>query len=384
MNGLKQPLQGILVVTVEHAVAAPLCSRHLSELGAEVIKIEPPLGDFARRYDSVVKEESAHSAWLNAGKKSVTFDLKKPDDRLTLTELLHDADVLLSNLGPGVIQSRLDFTEIQNINPRLIHCIIDGYGANGPFSDRRAYDLIIQGEAGLTLNTGTPEAPAKSGCSLADLAAGVYAFSAILAALRQREITGEGLTLEISLFDCLAEWMMPLLLTQRETGQVPQPVGARHATIAPYGPYETADGQLVNIGVQNEQQWQHLCQIVLRDPDLGKDPLFATNPERIVNRAALEQRVADGVRRLTLTVLSGRLEEARMPWGKLNSLSEVLAHPQLHARRRWQSVVTVSGYPFEILAPPFLDAAAVPKGRQIPGVGQHSAEIIRRINRQSA
>jgi itaconate CoA-transferase len=383
MSGLQQPLQGILVVTVEHAVAAPLCSRHLSELGAEVIKVEPPFGDFARKYDSVVGGESAHSAWLNAGKKSVALDLKKTNDRLALTSLLRHADVLLSNLGPGVIRRLIDFAELQKLNPGLIHCIIDGYGSNGPFSDRRVYDLIIQGEAGLTLNTGTPEAPAKSGCSVADVAAGVYAFSAILAALRQREMTGEGLTLEISLFDCLAEWMMPLLLMQRETGQAPQPAGARHATIAPYGPYETADGELVNIGVQNEQQWQQLCQIVLRDPGLGADPLFATNEERIVNRAALEHRVADDVRRLTLPVLSDRLEEARMPWGKLNSLSEVLAHPQLRARQRWQGVVTASGYPFEILAPPFLDAAAVPKDRQIPGVGQHSAEILRRINWQS-
>jgi itaconate CoA-transferase len=338
------PLSGIRVVSIEQAVAAPLCSRHLLELGADVIKIERVgSGDFARHYDHAVDGDSTHFVWLNTGKRSVALDLKHPAGVGVLHRLLSTADVLLSNLGPGALDRIISAPIMAQQYPTLIRCAITGYGPTGPYRDRKAYDLLVQGEAGITLSTGTSESPAKVGVSLVDLAAGSYAVSAILAALFDRASTGRGTELNISMFDAMLEWMSPLLLMQQLTGAVPEPAGTHHATIAPYGAYRTSDGLLVNIAVQNDGEWRRLCSQVLKAPGLESDPRFCTNALRLRNHQQLEPIVAAACARHTAEELMTTLDAADIPWGNLNDVARVLTHPQLLAERTPRLVQVPSG-----------------------------------------
>jgi itaconate CoA-transferase len=347
------PLAGIRVIAIEQAVAGPLCTRHLVDLGAEVIKVERPgRGDFARHYDSLLHGLSTHYVWLNRGKRSVVLDLKSPDGRERLRTLLADADVLVSNLAVGAIERLVDLTEVRSGNPGLISCAISGYGPDGPYARRKAFDLLIVGEAGITANTGTTDQPAKPGVSLADLAGGSYAFGAVCAALRERERTGVGRHIEISLFDVVCEWMMPLLLAEQAGVTIP-PAGMRHASITPYGPYTCADGLIINLAVQNDSQWQRLCRQALNDPDLADDPRFATNPLRLQHRVDCESRVQAHISRLDRATLEQALNAADVPWGRLNSTAEVLDHPQLAATDRWTHAVLPGGEAVRVLTDPF-------------------------------
>ncbi len=374
------PLEGIRVVSVEQAVAAPLCTRHLAEMGADVVKIERVgVGDFARGYDTVVLGHSAHFVWLNHGKRSLELDLSRPEGRELLRDLLRDSDVFVSNLAPGAIERIVAPDEIEQLNPRLIHCLIDGYGRGGPYEHRKAYDLLIQGEAGVTANTGTPGNPAKPGVSLADLGAGTYALAGILAALRQRDITGRGRRVCISLFDVVAEWMMPLLLAERYGGGAPPPAGTHHASIVPYGAFSTAEGRSINVAIQNERQWELFCLEVLEAPELLEDLRFRGNERRLENRdavlASIEARLAD----MLFDDLAARLDAAGIPWGRLNSLHDVIEHPQLEARERWRSVDLHSPTgvsTMESLESPLSDLSVHGEQPVVPALGAHTRELL--------
>ncbi len=370
------PLADIRVVAVEQAVAGPLCTRHLADLGADVIKIErPDGGDFARDYDTAVRGQSAYFVWLNHGKRSVTLDLAGEDGRETLARLLDDADVLLHNLGPGAF-ARLGFPDatLDGHWPRLVRCAISGYGPDGPYRDRKAFDLLLQGESGLLATTGTPDEPAKVGISIADIAAGLYATTAILAALRQRERTGLGAAIDISMLDCLAEWMAVPALYARYGGGAPARSGMRHATIVPYGPYACADGR-INLAVQNAAQWQRLCRVVLERPELVDDPRFASNEGRVRARETLEPLIEAELGRRTVAEVRDRLVAADVPFGDVNDVDGLLRHPQLEARGRWQDVDTPDG-PVRLARPPFVAGGAPPRRSAVPSLGQHTREVI--------
>ncbi len=374
------PLAGLKVIAVEQAVAVPLCTRHLAEMGADVVKIERVgSGDFARHYDTAVHGHSTHFVWLNHGKRSVALDLADEDGREVLRRLLGDADVLVSNLAPGSIERIVDPQELEEVNPRLIHCLVDGYGRGGPYEHRKAYDLLVQGEAGVTANTGTPERPAKPGVSLADLGAGTYALAGILAALRERDQDGRGRRVSVSLFDVVAEWMMPLLLAERYGGGAPAPQGTHHASIVPYGAFATADGRTINIAVQNDRQWQRFCQDVIDAPDLLDDPRFATNERRLDHREEVLSRIEKRLGTLTFDLLGERLDRAGIPWGRLNGLDDVVAHPQLQVRERWREVELpeLSGESqMESLASPLSDLDAHRDRPAVPRLGEHTREVL--------
>ena len=373
---LSDAMAGIRVIAVEQAVAAPLCTRHLAEMGADVIKVERPGGgDPARHYDGYVHGLASHFVWLNHGKRSVALDLKSAAGREVLARLLRDADVLVANLGPGALDRIVPDEELAAANPGLIRCVISGYGQVGPYRDRKAYDLLVQGEAGVTLNTGTPGHPAKPGVSLADLASGAYALGAITSALVRRARTGLGGRIEIPMFDAVAEWISPLLLAHRHGGVVPPPTGANHASITPYGPYRSADGVLVNIAVHTDGQWRALCRHVLGAPELAEAPGWASNAERLARRAEVEATVARAVAGLPAVALTAALDRADVPWGVLNDVPEVVTHPQLAARDRWRPVTLPDGTEVDTLAPPFL--ADAPAGRRpVPAVGEHTLEVL--------
>jgi len=371
------PLEGIVVVAVEQAVAAPLCSRHLADLGANVTKIErPDGGDFARRYDSVVRGLSSYFVWLNAGKKSVVLDLKDRADRVVLDELLAKADVLLHNLGPGAAERLgLGWDVVHERWPKLISCSITGYGSDGPYRDSKAFDLLLQGEAALMSVTGTPTEPARVGISIADISAGMYALSAILAALVRRDRTGEASFVEISMLDCLAEWMSVPLLFQRYGLGAPPRTGTRHSTIVPYGPYRCGDGRLVNLAVQNEGQWQRLCIQVLGRADLVDHARFSTNELRVQHRAALEPLIEQILGAVPSGAVIARLRVADVPHGSVNEVSDLLGHAQLQARRRWVTVATPAGN-VATLRPPFDSPATVPdRMRRVPALDEDGAAI---------
>lgn len=368
-------LEGVRVIAVEHAVAAPLCSRHLSEMGAEVIKIERPEGgDFARAYDDYVHGEASHFSWLNHGKKSVALDLKSDSGKEKLLELLQDADVLISNLAPGAFE-RILSNETLDKFPKLIRCHISGYGPDGPYANRKAYDLLIQGEVGVIASTGTEEQKARPGVSVADLAGGIYALAAINAALVERSRTGLGQRVDISLFDSLAEWMSPLLLAQKYAGFAPPPAGRGHASITPYGPYPTADGKEIQIAVQNDGQWQRLCRDVLDREDLADDESLANNSGRVSKRAFVESETAKSFMNFDLDELIHRLAKSDVPYGVMRDVPEVITHPQLTERGRWSQVVSQSGKEFETLLPPFLTHEDRLVGRKVPALGEHSESI---------
>ncbi len=370
------PLAGLLVVGIEQAVAAPFATRQLADLGARVIKIERPGGgDFARGYDRTVHGAlSSHFVWLNRGKESVEADLRSDGGRALLDALLARADVVVQNLAPGAAR-RLGVTAAQLLErfPQLVACDVSGYGADGPYSERKAYDLLIQCEAGLVSVTGTPAEPVKAGISVADIAAGMYAFSGVLAALRQRDRTGEGQALEVSMLEALGEWMgYPYHYAMG--GSEPPRAGASHSTIAPYGPVTTGSGEVVNVGLQNEREWAAFCAVVLRRPELADDPRFAGNAARVAHRAELDALVAGVFAGLDLAQAQDRLDTAGIAWARQRTMREFTGHPQLAARDRWRDVETEAG-PVRALVPPVTAGWPAPMGA-VPAAGQHTAEVL--------
>lgn len=371
-------LEGITVVSVEQAVAAPFATRQLADLGARVIKVERPNGgDFARDYDQTVKGLSAYFVWLNRSKESIALDLKQPGARMVMTKLAERADVFVQNLAPGAAE-RLGLTagELTAWNPRLIACSISGYGSTGPYRDKKAYDLLVQCETGLVSVTGTPETPAKVGISVADIAAGMYAYAGILAALYERERTGRGSTLEVSLFDALGEWMSHPAYLAAYGGSPPPRTGASHASIAPYGPFATGSGVQVNLGIQNEREWAAFCAVVLERPEVARDERFATNSRRVANREELQSIIEEVFGRLGVEQVTERLEAARIAYARMNSVQEFVDHPQLVARDRWREVGSPAG-PIRALLPPVTVAGREPRMDPVPAVGEHTGAILR-------
>jgi itaconate CoA-transferase len=371
------PLAGIRVIALEHAVAAPLCSRHLADLGADVIKVENPHGgDLARHYDSVVEGQSAYFVWANRGKRSVALDLKSDEGRAAFDGLLRGADVFVHNLGPGAVD-RLGFGHeaLRERFPRLINCAISGYGADGPYRDRKAFDLLIQGEAGLLSVTGEPEQPAKVGISVADMCAAVYAMSAILAAVLRRERTGDGAVIDISMLDCLSEWMMAPAYHQLYGGtQLPR-AGARHNMMVPYGVYPAGEGEHVVFAVQTAAQWTRLCEHVIDCPDLVEDSRFATNELRVRNRAELEPLIEEELAALGAARAMERLLAAGIPTAAVNDLDGMLHHPQHEARARWTEAGSPGG-PVRVLRSPFTMDGLVTPAAAVPGLGEHTDVVL--------
>jgi len=370
------PLEGMVVVSIDQAVAAPLAARHLADLGARVIKIErPDGGDFARGYDAAVRGEASHFVWLNRGKESVAVDLKTPQGQDVLARLLERADVFLHNLGPGAVE-RLGFGAEQLIarHPELVICTMSGYGSTGPYRDKRAYDLLVQSEAGLVSLTGTPDHPAKAGIPVADIAAGMYALTNILGALMRRERFGGGAVIEVTMFDALVEWMGHPIYVTDHTGAQPPRVGLSHPVIAPYDAYPTADGHEVVLGIQNDREWVRLATDVLGDPALAVDPDYATNVARVRNREKVDAIVGQAMGRLNIDEAVDALDRARIASARLNTMADVLTHPQLVARDRWREVQTPAG---SIRA---LRSAVEPVGEvplaAVPSLGEHTDAVL--------
>jgi itaconate CoA-transferase len=374
------PLAGIRVIAFEQAVAAPLCTRHLADLGADVIKVERRgEGDFARGYDSAVHGYSTWSVWLNRGKRSLTLDIKSERGREVAERLVAGADVVVQNFGPGAFDRLgLGVTQLHERYPRLVAASITGYGEDGPYRDRKAYDLLLQAEAGVVSVTGTPETPAKAGISAADIAGGMYAFSSILAALFRRERTGAGAAIRVSLFDSIMEWMSPLSLMARH-GPQPKRAGARHASIVPYGPYAVAGGRHVVLAVQNEREWQRLCTHVLGKPELAADARFASNETRLANRAELEPLVEEALTRFSVEEAEARLEAASLAYSRLNDVEEVLRHPQVLARNRLLKVSLSGGLGAEVLRAPFNIQGVEEDAGSVPVAGEQTDDVLREL-----
>ena len=369
------PLAGITVVALEQAVAAPFATRQLADLGARVIKVERDTGDFARGYDDSVHGMASYFVWLNRSKESIVLDLKSEPGLTVLKELVARADVLVQNLAPGAIERLgLGPDAALELNPRLIHTSISGYGRGGPYERKKAYDLLVQCEAGLLSVTGTADTPAKVGVSIADISAGMYAYSGILTALLRRSSTGRGDVLDISMLDCLGEWMgQPYFYA--EYGATPQRrSGANHATIAPYGPFDTSDGQ-VFFGIQNEREWLRFCTEVLEQPELARRAEFAGNVRRVENRPALHQAIEAVLGVLTATEVVRRLDQAGIANARLRTMREFSAHPQLAERERWRDVDSPVG-PLRSLLPPVMARGFAPRMDAVPSLGQHTAAIL--------
>jgi crotonobetainyl-CoA:carnitine CoA-transferase CaiB-like acyl-CoA transferase len=370
------PLEGITIVSLEQAVAAPFATRQLADLGARVIKIErPEVGDFARGYDATVRGLSSHFVWLNRSKESLTLDLKRPEASGVLRRLIEKADVFVQNLAPGATE-RLGFATraLREKYPRLIVCDLSGYGSAGPYRDKKAYDMLIQAETGLISITGTPETPCKVGISAADIACGMYAYSGILTALLVRAKTGQGVALETSLFDSLGEWMSYAAYYSM-SGTAPQRSGANHATIAPYGPSKSGDGKLVYLGLQNEREWKRFCEVVLENPGLATDPRFDSNAKRVQNRPALDIAMGKVFGVLTTAEIIARLEAAQIANARMNTVEEFVEHPQLKARGRWTSVDSSAG-PLPALLPPVTMENVEIVMNEVPELGQHTDAIL--------
>ena len=374
---MRRPLDGITVIALEHAIAAPFCSRQLADLGARVIKVERPgQGDFARGYDERVRGLSSHFVWVNRSKESLTLDLKRAEAAVILAQLLARADVLVQNLAPGAAaRLGLDYGTLSARHPRLIVCDISGYGDSGPYRDKKAYDLLIQSEAAFLAVTGTPEEPSKAGCSIADISAGMYAYSGILAALLQRERSGSGCRVEVSLLETLTEWMSYPLYYAFEGAAPPPRTGSAHATIYPYGPFPAGDGKLVMLGLQNEREWQVFCEQVLGQPQLASDTRFASNTRRVAARRELRALIIEAFRALSAAQVVERLERARIANARLNEVSELWAHPQLAARDRWRQVQTPAG-PIPALLPPGLPGGVAPRMDAVPALGEHTNSVL--------
>jgi itaconate CoA-transferase len=370
------PLEGITVVSLEQAVAAPFATRQLADLGARIIKVErPEVGDFARGYDATVRGMSSHFVWLNRSKESLTLDLKRPEAKLVLERLLEKADVFLQNLVPGATD-RLGLSTplLRKEYPRLIICDLSGYGSSGPYRDKKAYDLLIQAETGLISITGTEQTPSKVGISIADISCGMYAYSGILTALLVRARTGEGVALETSLFDSLGEWMSyPAYYISG--GSAPPRSGASHATIAPYGPVQSGDDKVVYLGLQNEREWKRFCEVVLEIPQLARDPRFDSNARRVQNRLQLDQVMQDVFQKLTAAEIIARLEAAQIANARMNTVQEFVNHPQLEARKRWGTVDSPVGSLRALLPPVTMENVDVAMN-EIPALGQHTDAIL--------
>jgi crotonobetainyl-CoA:carnitine CoA-transferase CaiB-like acyl-CoA transferase len=375
----------VRVIAFEQAVAAPLATRHLADLGADVIKVERRgEGDFARAYDSAVHGTSTWFTWLSRRKRSLTLDVKQPGGRDVAERLVAGADVVVQNFAPGAFDRlALGVEQLRSRYPRLIAASITGYGEDGPYRDRKAYDLLLQAEAGVISVSGTPEQAAKTGISVADISGGMYAFSSILAALYRRERTGEGAAIRISLFDSIMEWMSPLSLMAAH-GPHPKRAGARHASIVPYGPYSVGGGRQVVLAVQNEREWQRLCLEVLERPDLATDERFATNELRLANRGTLEPQIEAALSRFDVDEAEQRLEAASMAYSRMNDVSEVLRHPQVLERDRLLDVALPGGARAQVLRAPFNIEGAEEPASAVPEVGQHTDAILGELGYDAA
>ncbi len=380
-----RPLDGVTVVTLEHAIAAPFCTRQLADLGARVIKVERPgVGDFARGYDTRVHGLSSHFVWTNRSKESLTLDLKHPDAMGVLDALLARADVLVQNLAPGAAERLgLSYQALSPVHPGLVVCDVSGYGDDGPYRDRKAYDLLIQSESGFLSVTGTADEPAKAGCSIADISAGMYAYSSILAALLQRGRTGRGCRIDVSMLETMAEWMGFPMYYAIDGASPPPRTGASHATIFPYGPFPAGDGGTVMLGVQNEREWVAFCERVLERPALATDPRFAGNPQRVAQRDALRALIVETFAGLTTAQLVERLGRAQIANARVNDMAGLWAHPQLAARGRWTEVGTPAG-PVPALRPPASGDAWDARMDPVPALGEHTGRILAELGFDAA
>lgn len=375
------PLSGLRVLALEQAVAGPFCSRQLADMGADVIKVErPDGGDFARNYDGALNGLSAYFAWLNRGKRSITLDLKQPRELELCGRLIDRADIFVHNLAPGAVERfGFGYDMLAERSPRVIWCGISGFGPDGPYCEKKAYDLLVQAEAGVMSLTGTPEAPAKVGISIADIAAGLYGYSSILAALINRDRTGRGERIDISMLESLTEWVTPTLYVWQGTGQAPARAGVRHNMIVPYGVYSCADGA-VNLAIQNDREWRRFCADVLEMPAIGDDRRFSKNADRLQNRQELEALIETKFRRLSRAELIHRLDRADIANGAVNEIPEVASHAQLAARNRWTKAASPAGM-ISALIPPHNLAHAPSRIGAVPGLGEHTREILAELER---
>ncbi len=380
-----RPLDGITVISLEHAIAAPFCTRQLADLGARVVKVERPGGgDFARAYDTRVKGQASHFVWTNRSKESLTLDLKQPAALAILLQLIEKADVLVQNLAPGAASRMgLGFEALSTQHPRLIVCDISGYGEDGPYRDKKAYDLLIQSEAGFLSVTGTPDSPSKAGNSMADIAAAMYAYTSILSALLLRGKTSAGSHIDVSMLESLGEWMGYPLYYAFDGAAPPPRCGASHASIYPYGPFRAGDGASVMLGLQNEREWKQFCEVVLQDAALAVDARFASNARRNENRMALEVIILEEFAKLRAEQVVARLEQAQIANARMNDMAGVWAHPQLQARQRWQTVGSPAG-DIPALLPPGRSNAFDYRMDPVPAVGEHTEAILRELGQDDA
>jgi len=372
-----RPLEGITVITLEHAIAAPFCTRQLADLGARVIKVERPgVGDFARAYDTRARGLASHFVWTNRSKESLTLDVKHEEAGAILDKLLQEADVLVQNLAPGAAaRLGLSWEALSERFPRLIVCDISGYGADGPYRDKKAYDLLIQSESGFLSITGTPDEPAKAGCSIADISAGMYAYSNILAALIQRGRTGKGSHIDVAMLESMMEWMSYPLYYAMDGASPPPRAGAAHATIYPYGPFPAGDGKVIMLGLQNEREWVLFCTKVLELPELALDARFNSNAARTAARDELRAIIVGVFAKLTAEQVIERLEAAPIANAHVNTMHDMWEHPQLKARKRWSEVATPSG-PLPALLPPGVPAEWDARMDPIPALGANTDAIL--------
>ena len=381
-----RPLTGITVVTLEHAIAAPFATRQLADLGARVIKIERPgVGDFARGYDERVRGLASHFVWTNRSKESLTLDVKHPEAKQILHRLvLEHADVVVQNLAPGAAaRLGLGYEALAAQKPSLIVCDISGYGADGPYRDKKAYDLLIQSEAGFLSVTGTEDEPSKAGPSIADIAAGMYAYSSILAALLQRKNTGHGQHLDISMLESLVEWMNYPLYYAFDGAPPPARTGASHATIYPYGPFPAGDGKTVMLGLQNEREWAIFCKTVLQRPELASDERYSTNSKRSAARDEVRAAIVDAFSSLTAAAVVERLDQAQIANARVNTMHDVWRHRQLEARGRWRDVDTPAGK-VPALLPPGSWEESDPRMDAVPALGAHTDAILAELGYSAA
>jgi itaconate CoA-transferase len=378
------PLTGITVVSLEQAVAAPFATRQLAELGARVIKIERPgVGDFARDYDQSVKGQSAYFTWLNRSKESLALDVKHPESAIVLRRLIERADVFIQNLAPGAAKRLgLDAAALLERHPRLVMCDISGYGDSGPYAKKKAYDLLVQSEAGVLSVTGTEDAPSKVGISITDIGTGLHAYAGILAALYERERTGKGRRIEVTMFEAMVEWMGHPLYYTHFSGKAPKRAGPDHATIVPYGRFRAGDGSHVMFGIQNEREWAAFCKDVLHKPELATDARYDNNTKRTAARGEVVALIEGVFAELTAEAVVGRLDAAGIANARLNSPDEVWAHPQLKARNRWREVDSPVGPLPAVLPPATFDGVEVRMG-PIPGIGEHTDSILAELGYDS-
>ena len=378
-----RPLDGITIVALEHVIAAPFATRQLADLGARVIKIERPGdGDFARHYDERAKGMSSHFTWVNRSKESLTLDLKQDAALSILKKLLQTADIFVQNLAPGAaVRMGLSPEALQAINPQLIYCNLSGYGEDGPYRDKKAYDLLIQSEAGLLSITGTPDEPSKAGISIADIAAGMYTYTNIMAALLLRQKTGKGSVIDVSMLEALGEWMGYAMYYSTDSASPPPRTGATHATIYPYGPFKAGDGKTIMLGLQNEREWELFCEKVLDQPTLANDPRFEKNFKRNENRIELQQIILDRFASLTSEQVIAKLDAAQIANASLNDMHQFWDHEQLKARQRWVSVDSPRGQ-MPALLPPGINNAYQYRMDKIPSVGEHTVAILKELGYQ--